>query len=229
MMTRIDFYFDFMSPFAYLARHRLVHLAGQYRADIGYKPIDLPRIKRAIGNNGPSNSQLPVKLNYLVKDLKRWAAMYGIPLGFPVDLNTERINKGVFYALRQNGDATAYVKEAYQMTWVEGGAPDDEALLKTLALRLGWDPDKFLEFLGSGEARDAYEASNQEAISRGVFGVPTIIIGDEMWWGNDRLFMVEDYLAKSNKKIIRESPSSKRTLGQIDVITVSESHTVLKE
>lgn len=197
MSATVDFYFDFMSPFAYLARHRLVQIARDVDCKVNYKPIDLPRAKLAIGNNGPANRDLPVKLRYLIADLKRWADIYRIPLGYIGNVNTAQLNKGVFYAI-QCGCAEAYVREAYQMTWAESGVPDDPCLLEDLAKRLGWSPNDFASFLESPEAADAYEATNAEAIARGVFGVPTVMIDDQMWWGNDRLFMVEEYLRQAN-------------------------------
>lgn len=197
MSVTIDFYFDFMSPFAYLARHRLVQIVKERGCEIHYKPIDLPRAKLAIGNNGPANRDLPVKLRYLITDLKRWAEIYKIPLGYIGNVNTERLNKGVFYAV-QKASAEAYVREAYRMTWGESGTPDDPRLLAELARKLNWSASDFMSFLDSPAAASEYEATNAEAIARGVFGVPTVMIGDQMWWGNDRLFMVEEFLEKSS-------------------------------
>ena len=189
----IDFYFDIMSPFAYLARHRLEQIVQNYSCTVTYKPIDLAQAKLAVGNTGPSNREMPVKLKYLVEDLKRWAGKYDVPFGFIGNVNTALINKGVFYA--EKHDRTVdYVREAYRVTWGESGAPDDVELLRKLALNFGWRPSDFLSFIESEEAEIAYKATINEAISKGVFGVPTMMIGEEMWWGNDRLFMVDEYL-----------------------------------
>jgi len=195
MSTNIDFYFDFMSPFAYLARHRLAACAAEYACEITYKPIDLAKAKLAVGNTGPSNREMPIKLKYLVKDLKRWADLYNLPFGFIGNVNTAKLNKGVFYA-HENGRVDDYVSQAYHLTWGESGAPDDVELLRKLALSLDWDPSDFLAYLDSDDAENAYQASIDDAISKGVFGVPTMTIDDEMWWGNDRLFMLEAFLAE---------------------------------
>jgi len=195
MSTNIDFYFDFMSPFAYLARHRLAACAAEYACEITYKPIDLAKAKLAVGNTGPSNREMPIKLKYLVKDLKRWAGLYGLPFGFIGNVNTAKLNKGVFYA-QQKGRVDDYVDQAYRLTWGESGAPDDVELLRKLALSLDFDPSDFLAYVDSDDADNAYQATIDEAISKGVFGVPTMTIDDEMWWGNDRLFMLEAYLAE---------------------------------
>lgn len=191
----IEFYFDFLSPFAYLARHKLAEIADKYSCVVTYRAIDLDQAKKAIGNTGPSNRELPVKLGYLVKDLIRWAERYGIPLKPVQNHNSRLLNIGNHYA-DQRGRSEEYVESAYRHTWGEGGAPDDEALLRNVANELHWDPEDFLGYINSPEAEESYQATTREAIGKGVFGVPTVMIGDQMWWGNDRLLFVEEYLAE---------------------------------
>lgn len=193
-MKNIDFYFDFLSPFAYLARHRLSQIASQYHCTVTYKPIDLALAKKAIGNVGPTNREMPIKLRYLGADLNRWAQRYGIPLNPVKNHNSHQLNLGTFFA-ETRGQSAAYVELAYRLTWGEGGAPDDESLLRQVATDLKWDPEAFLAFIASPEAERRYAQNNQEAISKGVFGVPTMLVDDQMWWGNDRLFFLEEYLA----------------------------------
>ena len=191
--TNVEFYFDFMSPFAYLASHRLRQCRQEYGCDIAYNPIDLTRAKKAAGNTGPANREIPVKLRYLIEDLKRWAALYGIPMGFIGNLNSAPLNKGTFYAAAK-GQAEDYVERAYTLTWGLSGAPDDVGLLHNLAEGLGWDAEEFLAYIGGDEAEHTYDMSNEDAIALGVFGVPTMIADGQMWWGNDRIFMLETYL-----------------------------------
>jgi 2-hydroxychromene-2-carboxylate isomerase len=193
-MTKIDFFFDFMSPFGYLAHHRLPALAARYGATIDYKPIDLPAAKVAAGNTGPSNRAVPVKLRYLHADQDRWAVRYGVPIVRPVTLTSTRANKGTFYAA-QRGQATEYVSSVWQKVWGEGRSMSDDSVLNAVAADMGWPASELLEFTLSAEAERRYEESNQEAHERGVFGVPIMMIGTEMWWGNDRLQFLEDYLS----------------------------------
>lgn len=88
-----------------------------------------------------------------------------------------------------------YLREAYQATWGQAGDPGSDELLSALAEKLGWDAGEFLGYIGSAEAEQRYEAVLAEAVKRGVFGVPVMLVGDEMWWGNDRLDFLEEYLA----------------------------------
>jgi len=194
-MSSIDFYFDFLSPYSYLAHCQLPELADKYGYSITYKPIDLKAAKLAAGNTGPATVQMPVKLRYAMADLTRWARKYGAPLAFgkapPV---TERMNKGTFFAIGK-GQARDYVKTAWLATFGTGGDFNSDELLSDVARQLGWSPDEFLAFLQSDTAQRLYEAGNKEAQGRGVFGAPIMMVGDEMWWGNDRLDFLEEYLA----------------------------------
>lgn len=190
----IDFYFDFMSPFAYLAHTQLPALAARYGRRIAYHAIDLPAAKLAAGNTAPPNVSIPVKLRYLVTDMQRWARRYGVPLNFPKTLKSERLNLGLYFAA-DRGRTEDYVRAAWLPTWGQGGDMGDETLIADVARSMGWDAAEFLGFTASPEARERYAIDNREAHSRGVFGAPTMMLGEQMWWGNDRLEFLEEHLA----------------------------------
>ncbi|PJJ06705.1 2-hydroxychromene-2-carboxylate isomerase [Janthinobacterium sp. 67] len=192
------FYFDFMSPFAYLAHHRLTAIAERFGYVVQYKPIDLRQAKLAAGNTGPSNREIPPKLRYLATDMNRWAAAYGVPIAFPPSFDSDRINKGLFYAVDQ-GQAANYVSAAWHRVWGLGGDMSDEGLLREVASELGWPADEFLASTNGTDARQRYEDNNREAQSKGVFGVPTMMVGEQMWWGNDRLNFLVEYLESTAK------------------------------
>jgi 2-hydroxychromene-2-carboxylate isomerase len=193
-MKQIDFYFDFWSPYAYLASGRLAEMAERHGFTINYCPIDLTRAKLEAGNTGPPNLAIPPKIRYLMTDLRRWCARYGLPFGgVPKSKDTKRINIGALLA-QDRGVARDYVREAYDATWGQGGDPSSDELLTSLAAKLGWDADEFLGYISSPEAEERYEAVFAAAAERGVFGVPIMIVGEEMWWGNDRLEFLEEFL-----------------------------------
>lgn len=193
MPRTVDFYFDFMSPYAYLAHHRLSGLARSQGWELAYHPIDLAQAKLAVGNTGPANRDMPVKHRYMRIDLKRWADLYGVPFMPPAAYGPERINRGAFYAL-ERGCAQAYVSFVWQRIWGEGAAMDSESLLQEAAGAMGWDAEEFIAYTGSDEAARRLRASNEAATQRGVFGVPTMAIGTDMWWGNDRLDFVAAHM-----------------------------------
>jgi 2-hydroxychromene-2-carboxylate isomerase len=196
MSQTIDFYFDFMSPFAYLARPRLVEIAGKSDWKIDYRAIELKRAKLAAGNDGPSNQAIPAKLTYMVTDLQRWAEHYGIPFNPITGQDSARMNIGTLFAIDRD-QADAYVAEGFRLGYVEGSDLNDDSVLTALGNAMGWNVDEFMAFLDGEDAKDRYEVVNLESHARGVFGVPTMMIGDEMWWGNDRLDFLDRYLANA--------------------------------
>lgn len=196
--TTIQFYFDFLSPFAYLARHRLAELAGQHDCAVDYIAIDLAQAKTAIGNVGPGNRDLPVKLAYIKHDLQRWAKLYGIQLVFPPSYNSQKLNTGLYYPHCQGFEAD-YVRRAFHQVWGLGKAPDSNEVLSTVASAMGWNPADFLQFLDGVGGHGRYRNATRQAIARNVFGVPTMTVHDEMWWGNDRLFFLEKFLTEETK------------------------------
>lgn len=194
MARSIDYYFDFISPFAYLAHLRLPDIARKYGYGMNYFPIDIPTAKLAAGNYGPSNSKVPAKIKALMQDINRWADHYGVPFNFPGGINGKKMNIGTLYA-KEKGQAEAYVTEGNHQLWHIGGIdPDaDETLIK-LAEKMGWDVQEFLDYVNSVEGDKAYTACRVAAHGRGVYGSPIIMLDDQIWWGNDRLMFVEEYL-----------------------------------
>ena len=190
----IDFYFDFISPFSYLAHCRLPAIAARHGCEIAYHVVDLAVIKRDGGNTGPTTRDMPLKYRYSGTDMQRWAARYGVTITRPSGYGPNRLNEGVFWAA-DRGAIGEYVTATWRRLWCEGGDMTDQALIRGVADELGWDAGELLAFTESEDAATRYRGSTRDAHQRGVFGVPTMMIGDEMWWGNDRLDFMEDYLA----------------------------------
>lgn len=196
-MARIlQFYVDFISPFSYLALQRLPMLAERFGHEVDYKVIDLKEAKRLAGNTGPSTRDIPLKLAYAKIDQRRWARRYGVPITTPAHYDPVRLQRGFFFA-QARGPVRDFLMLAFHKVWGEGSSMIDEAMLRSVANELGWNPDSFLRYTQSDDADSLVAAATRDAHARGVFGVPTMIIGGEMWWGNDRLDFVEDYLTKS--------------------------------
>jgi 2-hydroxychromene-2-carboxylate isomerase len=197
MERKIDFYFDFISPFSYLAYHRLPDLAARFGYTLDYHVADLSELRRLAGNTGPRQTEQPLKLPYSRIDQKRWADRYGLPIKPPLGSHdSSLLNRGTFYAL-DRGQVRSYLDNAWSKMRRDGRDIAEEALRRDIARDLGWAPDEFLAFTLSPQSQDRYQASTQQAHARGVFGVPTMVIGDEMWWGNDRLDFLEEFLKSS--------------------------------
>ena len=197
-MKNIEFYFDFLSPYGYLAHCQLPTIAKSHGYDIVYKPFDLFAAKQAAGNTGPSTAQIPAKLKYAMADFERWSKRYGVPFAFSSSGPPQPLlpNKGTFYA-QDKGQVAEYVTAMWNATFGSGGAIGSEDIMREVAAGLGWSADDFMTFVNSDEAARRYGEANAEAQERGVFGAPTMMVGDEMWWGNDRLDFLEEHLASA--------------------------------
>lgn len=194
-MKKIDFYFDFISPFSYLAHLKLPELAERNGATIVYHPIDIPTAKIAAGNYGPSNREVPPKIKIMLADLHRWADRYGAPLSFPKSFACEKWNTAALFAVEQ-GCAQAFVTEAYKRIWGEGIDPADDSELRAVATAAGLDADTLMDFVDSSAGKTQFRKSCVEAHADGIFGAPIMKVDDQYFWGNDRLDFLEEYLEK---------------------------------
>lgn len=193
MDDTIEFYFDFISPFSYLAYQRLPGIAARFRLRLACRVINLAEAKLLASNTGPTSRSQPLKRRYNQKDKERWARRYGVSIENPTSYDPDRLNKGTLFA-EDRGLAEAYIAYAWRKVWGEGGDMAGEALLRDVARHFGWDEGAFLKFTQSTEADERYKRATLAAHEKGVFGVPTMIVGGEMWWGNDRLDFLEAFL-----------------------------------
>jgi len=191
-MKPIEFFFDFSSPFAYLAHSQLPVIADRFGLDILYRPIDLFE-PAPLRQHRPLDSQIPNKFRYIQKDLVRWAEKYGIPFQFPRPAAGQQViakarsippapTRRCISPIEQDR-AREFATRLWSKTYGVGGFVGDDENLRAVAQEMGWDPDRLLAYANSDAAQARYEAANREAHERGVFGVPIMLIGDEMWWG----------------------------------------------
>jgi 2-hydroxychromene-2-carboxylate isomerase len=197
-MTQVHFYFDFFSPYSYLASVQIGPLAVRNHASVVYHVVDNQVIKANAGTTGRPNHSLPPKYRYLRADLARWARRYGIPLVSPESVShmdhtiPPRIGRGFIVAHRRDNELK-YMRSAFQKIWGEG-VQMNEAMLRELAGEAGLSAEVFIKAIDSDETRKEAEREIAEASERGVFGVPSFIANRELFWGNDRLDMLEEVL-----------------------------------
>ena len=191
MTTTVKFYFDLMSPYAYLAHTQLPALVERHGAVLEYHPVDLAALKLLVGNTGPSNRDIPIKHRYLRHDLQRWATAYGVPFCPPAGYGSLRITAGALYA-RDRGCCRAFVDWMWAEVWGKGRAMNDDRLLADAARQFRWP--ELPDLVSSETARERLEASTRAAHDAGVFGVPVMQVADQLWWGNDRLDFLDGYL-----------------------------------
>jgi 2-hydroxychromene-2-carboxylate isomerase len=204
MAGTLDFFFDFVSPYAYLAHTQLPSLAKRHGLKLTYHPIDLTSAKIAVGNTAPPNREIPIKHRYLRQDLRRWADLYAVALTPPAGYGSARVNHGAFLAIDQNV-AQRYIEIVWRRIWGEGGDMNDDELLAEVAAEMGWPAEAFLTYCSSDAAITRLRSGNAHALQRGVFGVPTMMLGSDLWWGNDRLQFLEKYLDVQESRYERQS------------------------
>jgi len=196
MTKTVEFYFDFGSPAAYLAATQLPHVCADTGAELVWKPLLLGGVFQATGNHSPA--EIAPKGSYMTTDLQRFAKRYGVPFvhnpHFPI--NTLLLMRGATaIQLQQPARFDAYVDAIYHAMWVEPRNLNDPAEVGAVLQAAGFDPAALLAAAGQQEVKDRLKAVTQEAVARGVFGAPTMFVGDDMFWGQDRLDFVREALA----------------------------------
>ncbi|OLS63096.1 2-hydroxychromene-2-carboxylate isomerase [Pseudomonas putida] len=193
MSKRVEFFFDLGSPASYLAWTQLPRICAEHGAQLVLRPMLLGGVFQATGNNSPA--MIPAKGRYFFKDLHRYARRYGVPLTFnehfPINtLGLMRAAVGV--QLRQPQRFEAWLETMYRAMWAEGRNLGDPAVVAQVLEEGGFEAGGFAALVSDPEVKSALKAATDEAVSRGVFGAPSCFVGDEMFFGQDRLeFVVE--------------------------------------
>lgn len=192
-MKKLEFFFDLSSPYSYLAATQVGPLADRTGATVVWKPMVLGAVFKAVGNEMPA--RVPHKARWMGNDLQRWADHYGVPWRWSSHFPTNAI-KAMRLVLVDEGKAGAVALAGFGAMWSEDRDITSEAELGRIAERGGLDPAAALQAIETPAIKDRLRANTDEAIARGAFGAPTMFVGDEMHWGNDRLHFVEAALRK---------------------------------
>jgi len=190
MKQTIEFFFDFVSPTTYLAWTQLPGLAQRTGATMKSRPFFLGGVFKATGNTSPIT--VPAKHKYLFRDIERYASHYGVPYRFNphFPMNTmPLLRAAVSYQLEGRFDD--FVSLMFKAIWERGANIGDEAEFRSILQEGGFDAADFAERIQRPEAKQGLMANTDEAVKRGAFGAPTFFVGDEMFFGQDRLDMVE--------------------------------------
>ena len=195
MTKSFEFHFDFGSPASYLAWTQLPKLMADTGAQADYRPMLLGGVFQAIGNQSPA--MIPSKGKYTFADFQRHAKRYGVPFNmnphFPV--NTMTLMRGAT-ALKMKGDArlTNYCDAVFKAMWVDAHNMSDPSIVSEVLGQAGFDAAAMLALANEQTVKDQLKAATQEAVARGVFGAPTFFVGDQLFWGQDRIEWVREAL-----------------------------------
>jgi 2-hydroxychromene-2-carboxylate isomerase len=195
MSKAVEFFFDFGSPTTYLAWTQLPALCEETGTDLIYRPMLLGGVFQATGNQSPV--MIPLKARFMLKDLQRFARRYQVPMQFnphfPLNtLTLMRMATGV--QMREPERFGDFVASVFQAMWVDGLNLADPAVLGQVLQAAGFDPQALLALAGEPAVKEKLKATTEEAVRRGVFGAPSLFVGDELFFGQDRLDFVREAL-----------------------------------
>jgi 2-hydroxychromene-2-carboxylate isomerase len=200
MTRRLEFFFDCSSPWTYLAFTRIHDVIKRTRAEVVWKPILVGGVFNEVNKDVYERrvNPDPRKSKYYAKDLEDWARYTGIEIGRPpvFPVNSVKAMRGALLAL-DDGKLVSYATAVFQAYWGDLEDISQPDVLMPIVARLGYDPDDFLTRIEAPELKARLRANTEELITRGGFGSPTMFVnGDDMYFGNDRLPLVEAALMR---------------------------------
>lgn len=205
----VQFFFGLGSRYSYLASTQIAQLENETGCRVQWLPMVSGELMRRRGQNPfasrtSSGDWSGVSVSgqyseaYRATDLKRWADLYGVPFQTPKPARMDERRRTLYcVAAELAGHAAAYCRAMFDAMYVAHIAIGEEDCLR-LADSIDIAPDFLRSRVDSGEAEKRHDEIVKLAVSKGVFGVPTFICGDELFWGNDRLVLLRHRLAKSS-------------------------------
>ncbi len=194
-MKSFEFWFDFGSPAAYLAWTQIPAIEAATGAQALWRPMLLGGVFQATGNQSPA--AVPAKGRYTFTDFDRFARRYGVPLRrnphFPI--NTLLPMRGAIGLQRTQPERFAdYCRAMFQAIWVDARNLNEPAEVGAVLAAAGFDPQALLALANDPDTKQALKEATEEAVRRGVFGAPTFFVGEQMFWGQDRIDFLKEAL-----------------------------------
>lgn len=186
-MRSAAWYFDVISPYAYLHLTRFGELPDELA--ITYKPVLFAGLLNHWGQKGPA--EIPSKRRWTYRSCQFWADSHGVPFRFPAAHPFNPLH--YLRLILACGSTPQAVRRVFEQVWTTGADPADEKSFAALARSLGVDD---LAALGSVEIKDALRRNTEEAAALGVFGVPTLAMDGETFWGSDSIEFFKAWLAE---------------------------------
>jgi len=202
----VEFLFDFGSPNAYLAHKVIPAIEARTGAKFRYVPVLLGGVFKATGNRSPMEAYagIPAKLAYEALETRRFVARHGLARFAPnphFPVNTLAVMRGAV-AARTLELFEPYVEAVFASMWEDGRKMDDPAVVAEVLAAAGLPAERILALTQNPAVKARLMADTTAAVERGVFGLPTVFVGDEMFFGKDRLGDVEEALDYSASRTV---------------------------
>lgn len=190
----IDLYWDFSSPYAYLASTQAEALAARTGATLVWHPMLLGGVFKAIGQaDAPLLAFSEAKRAYMLRDLHRWAAYWKVPFRFPTRFPMNTVKALRVYLALPEARRADFRAASFRALWADDRDISDDAVLRELAA-----DDSIIERISDPAIKQALFAATDQALKAGVFGAPTFIVdGKELYWGQDRMPLMEAALTQA--------------------------------
>src|SRR3954447_9944834 len=198
MSSALDFYFEFASPYGYIASLRIDAIAAAHEREVAWCPIMLGAVMKVTGS-GP-NMHLPLKGPYLLHDAPRFARLLGVPFKIPpvMPANSLAASRAYWWLEAQDRDmAKGFPQAPFHAHWGEGLDTSPPEQVAAIGDHLGLPAAELVAATQDPAIKAKLKAETDRSVARGVFGSPFILVDDEPFWGADRLDQVERWLATS--------------------------------
>lgn len=196
----IEVYFDCSSPWTYLAFHNIEALGREMKADVVWRPIMVGGIFNTVNPSvyAQRADPVPAKARYMSKDLQDWARHAGLSIKFPPSVfpvNSVKAMRGCIL-LEPRGLLPVFARAVFEAYWGEDLDISQDEVLAGICGDVAVDAASFFEGIAQPAIKDRLRQNTDEAMARGAFGSPSIFVGDDMYFGNDRMPLIRDAIAR---------------------------------
>ena len=195
MIKPFDFYFDFVSPYSFLAHKQIRKIEIKEGIKIRYKPILVGGLHNLHGIKAPAF--IPAKAKHMIRDCKLIAAKNGVKFKFNSYFPIRSLNlmRGIFVAEEDN-IKSYYIDSIFNTIWQDGLNMNDQVIVEKVLKNLNVNPKTFILRSTSSQVKDSLRTKTNDAYEKGIFGAPSFVVNNKIFWGQDR---IEFALAESNK------------------------------
>ena len=186
-MTKVfEFFFDFASPYTFIAHKKIIQFEKEKTINVKYKPVLLGGLLKLAGIK--ANADIPIKAKYMIRDCKISAEKNNIVFKFNnyFPILTLNLMRCVIVAERK-GFERNFINKVFEAIWIDGLNLNDSSILEKLLKNLEINPKVFLTDASDQKIKDDLKKRTEDAYNKGIFGLPTFMVNNKIFWGQDRL------------------------------------------